>query len=138
MIQFKYPKISLLDQLLHRYQGLSRQIKTEARVKPTVVTNLQPAPAEASPTHTHTPTTSLGKSVKVRTRKLPVTPRLSTSKIIYLHGRDVRLGNEYRLHHALRLQHWQKRKRQRLARLWIPAKLKLSMRMQHQRHICPS
>ena len=33
-------KISLLDQLLHRYQGLSRQIKTEATEKPTVVTNV--------------------------------------------------------------------------------------------------
>ena len=72
-------KISLLDQLLHRYQGLSRQIKTEATVKPTVVTNVTPAPTEAGPTHT--PTTSLGKSAKVRARKLPVTPRLSASKI---------------------------------------------------------
>ena len=74
-------KISLLDQLLHRYQGLSRQIKTEATVKPTVVTNVTPAPTEASPTHA--PTTSIGKSAKVRRRKLPVTPRprLSTSKI---------------------------------------------------------
>ena len=72
-------KISLLDQLLHRYQGLSRQIKTEAMVKPTVVTNVTPAPTEASPTHT--PTTCLGKSAKVRARKLPVTPRLSASKI---------------------------------------------------------
>ena len=72
-------KISLLDQLLHRYQGLSRQIKTEAMVKPTVVTNVTPAPTEASPTHT--PTTSLGKSAKVRARKLPVTPRLSACKI---------------------------------------------------------
>ena len=76
-------KISLLDQLLHRYQGLSRQIKTEATVKPTVVTNVTPAPTEASPTHT--PTTSLGKSAKVRMQKLPVTPRprLSTSKIAH-------------------------------------------------------
>ena len=72
-------KISLLDQLLHRYQGLSRQIKTEAAVKPTVVTNVTPVSPEASPTHTLR--TSLGKSAKVRTRKLPVTPRLSTSKI---------------------------------------------------------
>ena len=72
-------KISLLDQLLHRYQGLSTQIKTEATVKPTVVTNVTPAPTEASPTHT--PTTSLGKSAKVRAPKLPVTPRLSASKI---------------------------------------------------------
>ena len=72
-------KISLLDQLLHRYQGLSRQIKTEAMVKPTVVTNVTPAPTEASPTHT--PTTCLRKSAKVRARKLPVTPRLSASKI---------------------------------------------------------
>ena len=72
-------KISLLDQLLHRYQDLSRQIKTEGTVKPTVVTTVTPAPTKASPTHT--PTTSLGKSAKVRTRKLPVTPRLSTSKI---------------------------------------------------------
>ena len=72
-------KISLLDQLLHRYQGLSRQIKIEATVKPTVATNVTPAPTEASPTHT--PTTSLGKSAKVRARKLPVTPRLSASKI---------------------------------------------------------
>ena len=74
-------KISLLDQLLHRYQGLSRQIKTEATVKPTVVTNVTPAPTEASPTHSESPTTSLGKSAKVRARKLPVTPRLSASKI---------------------------------------------------------
>lgn len=77
-------KISLLDQLLHRYQGLSRQMKTEATVKPTVVTNVTPAPTETSPTHP--PTTSLGKSAKARTRKLPATPkstptpRLSTSK----------------------------------------------------------
>ena len=72
-------KISLQDQLLHRYQGLSRQIKTEATVKPIVVTNVAPGPTEASPTHT--PTTFLGKSAKVRARKLPVTPRLSASKI---------------------------------------------------------
>ena len=72
-------KISLLDQLFHRYQGLSRQIKTEATVKPTVVTNVTPAPTEASPTTA--PTTSLGKSAKVRMRTLSVTPRLSTSKI---------------------------------------------------------
>ena len=78
-------KISLLDQLLRRYQGLSGQMKTEATVKPTVVTNVAPAPTETSPTHP--PTTSLGKSAKVRTRKLPATPKLtpppglSTSKI---------------------------------------------------------
>ena len=72
-------KISWLDQLFHRYQGLSRQIKTEATVKPTVLTNVTPAPTEASPTTA--PTTSLGKSAKVRMRTLPVTPRLSTSKI---------------------------------------------------------
>ena len=71
--------LSLLHQLLHRYQGLSRQIKTEVTVKPTVVTNVTPAPTEASPSHT--PTTSLGKSAKVGTRKRPVTLRLSTSKI---------------------------------------------------------
>ena len=64
---------------MHRYQGLSRQIKTEATVKLTVMTNVTPAPTKASPTHT--PTSSLGKSEKVRTQKLPVTPRLSTSKI---------------------------------------------------------
>ena len=72
-------RISLLDQLLHRYQGLSRQIKTEATVKSTVVTNVTPSPTEASPKHTLT--TSLGMSAKVRMRKLPVTPRLSASKI---------------------------------------------------------
>ena len=60
-------KISLLDQLLHRCQGLSRQMKTDATVKPTVVTNVTPAPTEESPTHT--PTTSLGKSEKVRRQK---------------------------------------------------------------------
>lgn len=78
-------KISLLDQLLRRYEGLSRQMKTEATVKPTVGTNVAPAPTETSPTHS--PTTSSGKSAKVRTRKLPATPKptptpgLSTSKI---------------------------------------------------------
>ena len=55
-------KMSLLNQLLHRYQGLSWQMKTEATAKPTAVTNVAPAPTEASPTHT--PTTSLGKSEK--------------------------------------------------------------------------
>ena len=56
-------------------------MKTEATEKPTVVTNVTPAPTKASPTHT--PTTSLGKSAKVRARTIPVTPtsRLSTSKI---------------------------------------------------------
>ena len=76
-------KISLLEQLLHRYEGLSRQMKTEATVKPSVVTNVTPVPTETSPTHP--PQTSLGKSAKVRTRKLPAspksTPRLSTSKM---------------------------------------------------------
>ena len=56
-------------------------MKTEATEKPTVVTNVTPAPTKASPTHT--PTTSLVKSPKVRARKLQVTStsRLSTSKI---------------------------------------------------------
>jgi len=58
-------KISLLDQLLHRYQGLSRQKKTEATVKSTVVTKCNTNSNQDKP---YTPTTSLGKSAKVRTR----------------------------------------------------------------------
>ena len=73
------PKNQFAGSTFAQYQGLSRQIKTEATVKPTVVTNVTLAPTEASPTHT--PTMSLGKSAKVRARKLSVTPRLSASKI---------------------------------------------------------
>ena len=74
-------KISLLDQLLHRYQGLSRQMKSEATVKPTVTATVSPAPTETSPT------TRLEKTKKVLSRKLPATPKstattgLSKSKI---------------------------------------------------------
>ena len=67
------PKISLLDQLLHRYQGLSRQMKSKATVKPTVTTTVSPAPTETSPTSP--PTTSLEKPKKVLSRKLPATPK---------------------------------------------------------------
>ena len=73
--------ISLLDQLLHRYQGLSRQMTSEATLKPTVTTTVSPAPTESSPTSP--PTTPLEKPKKV----LPATPKstaatgLSKSKI---------------------------------------------------------
>ena len=43
-------EISLLDQLLHRYQGLSKQMKSKATVKPTVTRTVSPAPTETSPT----------------------------------------------------------------------------------------
>ena len=46
-------------------------------------------------------------------------------------------GKEHRRQDALWLQHWQKRKRQRLAKLWIllrAAKLSVGMQIQH---ICP-
>ena len=78
-------KISLLDQLLHRYQGLSRQMKSEATVKPTVTRTVSPAPTETSPTSP--PTMPLEKPEKVLSRKLPATPKstaatgLSKSKI---------------------------------------------------------
>ena len=77
---------SLLDQLLHRYQGLSRQMNTEATAKSTVTTTPSPAPTGTS--STHPPKSSLGKPKKVMSRKLPAKPKstaatvLSTSKIL--------------------------------------------------------
>ena len=42
-------KVLLLDQLLQRYQGLTKQMKTEATVKPTVVMpKSEPSPAKES------------------------------------------------------------------------------------------
>ena len=70
-------KIGLFDQLLHRYQGLSRQMKSEATVKPTVTTTVSPAPTEVSPTSP--PTTPLEKPKKVLSRKLPAIPKSTAS-----------------------------------------------------------
>lgn len=45
----KDQKVLMLDQLLQRYQGLTRQMKTESAIKPTVVLP-KPAPLPATET----------------------------------------------------------------------------------------
>ena len=45
------PKNCFLDHLLHQYQGLSRQMKIVASVKPFVTITASPAPIETIPTH---------------------------------------------------------------------------------------
>ena len=70
-------KVLLLDQLLQRYQGLTKQMKSEVTVKPAVVLS-QSAPApptERTPDLNDVSSTSDVKSTKRGTpRKLPTTP----------------------------------------------------------------
>ena len=78
-------KVIMLDQLLQRYQGLTRQMKTESAIKPTVVLP-KPAPLPATETSGTTDestpaeasrkrdlNSSQSKSTKIP-RKLPATP----------------------------------------------------------------
>ena len=70
-------KVLLLDHLLQRYQGLSRQMKSEATVKPAVVLpKSEPAPPlERTSDLNNLSSTSEFKSTKRGTpRKLPTTP----------------------------------------------------------------
>ena len=70
-------KVLLLDQLLQRYQGLTKQMKSEVTVKPTVVLpKSEPAPpTERTPDVNNLSSTSDVKSTKRSTpRKLPTTP----------------------------------------------------------------
>ena len=76
-------KVLLLDQLLQRYQGLTKQMKSEVSVKPTVVI---PKPDPAPPTELtsnvnhHLSTESELQSTVKASRQLqrtPVTPKLS-------------------------------------------------------------
>lgn len=70
-------KVLLLDQLLRRYQGLTKQMKSEVTVKPAVVLpKSEPAPpAERTPDRNNLSSTSDVKSTKKGTpRKLPPTP----------------------------------------------------------------
>ena len=81
----KDQKVLMLDQLLQRYQGLTRQMKTESAIKPTVVLP-KPAPLPATETYSTTDestpaeasrkrdlNSSQSKSTKIP-RKLPATP----------------------------------------------------------------
>ena len=75
-------KVTLLDQLLQRYQGLSKQMKSESTVKPTVVLTPTPPATETTPKVTQPPLTSQVKITKQPPRKLPATPVATTrSKI---------------------------------------------------------
>ena len=70
-------KVLLLDQLLQRYQGLTKQMKSEVTMKPTVVLpKSEPAPpTERTPDVNNLSSTSDVKSTKRSTpRKLPTTP----------------------------------------------------------------
>ena len=70
-------KVLLLDHLLQRYQGLSRQMKSEATVKPAVVLpKSEPAPPlERTSDLNNLSSTAEVKSTKRGTpRKLPSTP----------------------------------------------------------------
>ena len=70
-------KVLLLDQVLRRYQGLTKQMKSEVTVKPTVVLpKSEPAPpSEGTPNLNKLSSTSDVKSTKKGTpRKLPATP----------------------------------------------------------------
>ena len=55
-------------------------MKTEATEKPTVVTNVTPAPTKANPTHS--PTTSLGKSAKIASPVRTASPSIPTTQPI--------------------------------------------------------
>ena len=70
-------KVTLLDQLLQRYQGLSKQMKSESTVKPTVVLPTPPA-TETTCKVTQPPLTSQVKITKQPPRKLPATPVATT------------------------------------------------------------
>ena len=70
-------KVLLLDHLLQRYQGLTKQMKSEVTVKPAVVLpKSEPAPpTERTPDLDNLPSTFDVKSTKRGTpRKLPTTP----------------------------------------------------------------
>ena len=70
-------KVLLLDQLLQRYQGLTKQMKSEVTVKPVVVlSKSEPAPpAERTLDLNNLSSTSNVKSTKrVTPRTLPSTP----------------------------------------------------------------
>jgi len=75
-------KVLLLDQLLQKYQGLTKQMKSESTIKPTVVLPKPgPLPAtetsgetdKSTPAETSSLDASKSKSTKVP-RKLPATP----------------------------------------------------------------
>ena len=78
-------KVLLLDHLLQRYQGLTKQMKSEVTVKPAVVLpKSEPAPPrERTPDVNNLSSTSDVKSTKrVTPRKLPTTPvTIKQSKI---------------------------------------------------------
>ena len=58
-------KVLLLDQLLQRYQGLTKQMKTEVTVKPTVVMlKSKPLPAKESNPKPETKSTKVSKPLR--------------------------------------------------------------------------
>ena len=69
-------KVTLLDQLLQRYQGLSKQMKSETKTKPAGTATTTPN----APTANHSPTISEVQPKKTAHRKLPTTP-VGPSKI---------------------------------------------------------
>ena len=79
-------KVLLLDQLLQRYQGLAKQMKTEAIVKPTVVMpKSEPLPAKESTPKPETKSTKVSKPLRgtplsTKGSKIPI--RIETSPSI--------------------------------------------------------
>ena len=69
-------KVALLDRLLQRYQGLSKQMKSETKTKPAGTMTTTPN----APTLNHSPTISEVQPKKTAHRKLPATP-VGPSKI---------------------------------------------------------
>ena len=68
--------LTRLDQLLQRYQGLSKQMKSETKTKPAGTSTTAPN----APTPNHSPTISEVQPKKTAHRKLPATP-VGLSKI---------------------------------------------------------
>ena len=66
-------KVALLDRLLQRYQGLSKQMKSETKTKPAGTTTTTPN----APTPNHSPTISEVQPKKTAHRKLPAITRWS-------------------------------------------------------------
>lgn len=66
-------KVTLLDQLLQRYQGLLKQIKSEATVKPAVVLSKSSSPKETTIDENSSPLTTEVKPTRKEPRKLLAT-----------------------------------------------------------------
>ena len=67
-------KVILLDQLLRRYQGLSKQMKSEVTVKPALVLPKLSSPNETAMDENSSSLTTDVKPTRKEPRKLPATP----------------------------------------------------------------